>query len=220
MNEMPRRDFLRGAFWAVLVLVACPQLSPTTQYTQPPAKEYIKILEDPHRIDRLRPEKIIAALGLKSGSVVADIGSGSGLFTRPLAKTVLPRGWVFAVDIDPQLLEHVARTSREQGIANFTTILGRQNSPGLPPQSVDLVFVCDTLHHIANRQAYLSNVKAVLKPGARLAILDFVKNWPAGHESMRFTLQDLEQWIAAAGFVKTGEYSFVPDNFFHIYRAK
>ena len=65
-----------------------------------------------------------------------------------------------------------------------------------------------------------SRVKAVLKPGGRLAILDFEKNWPAGHETLRFSLQDLQQWIAAAGYRKLGEYNFIPDNFFHIYMAR
>ena len=221
MEGMARRGFLRSALWVLLAFAGAPLFSwPQTQYVQPPAKEYIPLLEDPHRIGRLQPDKIISALALKPGDVVADIGSGSGLFTRLLAKRVLPRGWVFAVDIDPELLEHVARTSREEGIANFTTILGREDSPGLPPQSVDLVFICDTLHHIQSRQAYLSNVKAVLKPGGRLAILDFEKNWPAGHETLRFSLQDLQQWIAAAGYRKLGEYNFIPDNFFHIYMAR
>ena len=133
MEGMARRGFLRSALWLLLAFAGAPLFSwPQTQYVQPPAKEYIPILEDPHRLGRLQPDKIIAALALKPGDVVADIGSGSGLFTRLLAKQVLPRGWVFAVDIDPQLLEHVARTSREQGIANFTTILEEVTPLGSP----------------------------------------------------------------------------------------
>jgi ubiquinone/menaquinone biosynthesis C-methylase UbiE len=202
-------------------LAAAPLLGwPQAQYVQPPAKEYIPLLEDPHRVGRLQPDRIIAALALKPGDVVADIGSGSGLFTRPLARQILPGGWVYAVDIDPELLEHVAKASREQGIANFSTILGRRDSPGLPPRSVDLVFICDTLHHIQSRQAYLANLKPLLKPGGRLAILDFEKNWPAGHESLRFSLQDLERWTAAAGYRKVEEHGFVPDNFFHVYMTR
>jgi predicted methyltransferase len=80
-------------------------------YRQPEAGEYIKILEDPHRIERLKPLEIIRQIGLKPGDTVADIGSGSGLFTRPMARAVAPRGIVFAVDIDGKLLEHVTRTA-------------------------------------------------------------------------------------------------------------
>ncbi len=218
MGELARRVFSRGACWVFLMLLGVPQLSrPQTQYVQPPAKEYLSILEDPHRISHLQPDKIISALALKPADVVADIGSGSGLFTRLLARKA---AWVFAVDIDPDLLRYVAKTSQEKGIENFSTILGREDSPGLPRQSVDLAFICDTLHHIKSRQAYLSNISAMLKPGGRVAILDFEKNWPAGHESLRFSMQDLQKWVAAAGLRKVGEYDFVPDDFFHIYTLR
>src|SRR5437867_3029293 len=141
----------------IAFLVAASPVVGQQPRRQPPAKEYIKILEDPHRIERLKPQEIVQSLGLKPGDVVADIGSGSGLFTRPLARTVQPGGKVYAVDIDKELLEHVEKTAKEQNIANITTIVGENDSPRLPPATVDLAFICDTLHHIENRQTYLTN---------------------------------------------------------------
>jgi len=87
-------------------------------YRQPAAPDYIKLLEDPHRIDRLKPVEIIEKIGLAPGNIVADIGSGSGLFTRPMARAVAPGGRVFAVDKD--LLRHVAETAAQEHISSLS----------------------------------------------------------------------------------------------------
>jgi ubiquinone/menaquinone biosynthesis C-methylase UbiE len=215
-----RRDFLRSAVCLTPFLAASPRISwAGAQYRQPAPKEYISILEDPHRIGRLNPDRIIKTLDLKANHVVADIGSGSGLFTRPLAKKVEARGWVYAVDIDAELLQHVGKTADEQGLENITTVLGKKDSPGLPAHSLDLVFLCDTLHHIENPPAYLSGLRRVLKPGARLALIDFAKNWPPRHESMRFSAEDLQKWTSSAGLEQISQHHFIDDNFFHIYKT-
>jgi ubiquinone/menaquinone biosynthesis C-methylase UbiE len=187
-------------------------------YHQPQAQQYIKILEDPHRIERLNPAGIIRKLELKPGYIVADIGSGSGLFTRPLAQAVQPGGHVFAVDIDAELLKHVQQTARDAAIPNITTVLAPEDSPGLESASLDVALICDTLHHIAKRQEYLTSLRSCMKPGGRVAIIDFSDEWPAGHESMRFELSDLDRWTAAAGYTKTAEFDIVPGNFFRIYQ--
>ncbi len=188
-------------------------------YHQPQAEQYIKILEDPHRIERLNPAEIIRKLDLKPGYVVADIGSGSGLFTRPLAQAVQPGGHVYAVDIDADLLKHVQRTAKAASISNITTVLAPEEAPGLAPASLDVALICDTLHHIGSRQEYLANLRSCMKPGGRVAIIDFKEDWPAGHESMRFELADLDRWTAAAGYTKAAEFDTVPGNFFRIYRV-
>jgi ubiquinone/menaquinone biosynthesis C-methylase UbiE len=203
-----------------LILLAVATLDAQQPRRQPPAKEYIKILEDPHRIERLKPQEIVQSLGLKPGDVVADIGSGSGLFTRPLARTVQPDGKVYAVDIDKELLEHVEKTAKEQDISNITIVFGENDSPRLPPMSLDLAFICDTLHHIENRQSYLANVKPSLKPGGRLVIIDFSDGWPANHDSMKYSLQDLDNWTEAAGYIKVAEFSTIPGNYYRVYKMK
>lgn len=218
-NSLSRRGFLAGLL-ALPAAAAQVSARQAERRRQPPARDYIKVLEDPHRIERLKPDEVIRTLGLKSGDVVADIGSGSGLFARPIARLVAPAGKVYAVDIDRELLEHVARTALEQGIENVTTVLGNPDGPALTPASIDLAFICDTLHHIEARAAYLASVRAALRPGGRVAIIDFSTAWPSGHESMRFSIEDLEKWTVAAGFTRTAEYSTVPGNFFHVYAAK
>jgi SAM-dependent methyltransferase len=206
----------------VMMTAAAPARQPKgqaqpKQYVQPDAGEYIKILEDPHRIERLRPAEIIRALEVKPGSIVADIGSGSGLFTRQLARAVAPGGRVYAVDIDPALLEHVRKTAAADGIANIVTVRAPEDSPNLMAASVDLAFICDTLHHIEKRQLYLTNLKKCVKPGGRVAIIDFLDGWPENHESMKFSLEDLDRWTSAAGYSKIAEHDSIEGNFFRIY---
>ena len=219
IDERPVRPSRRLFFSAFAALLAAASLGAQTPRRQPEAKEYIKILEDPHRLERLKPTEIIRTLGLKPGNVVADIGSGSGVFTRPLARTVMPGGWVYALDIDPELLQHVRTTAEAAGIANITTVYAPEDSPGLPPASLDLALMCDTLHHIEKRQLYLTNLKKCIKPGGRFAIIDFLDDWPENHQSMRFSLEDLDRWVSAAGFVKVDEYNSIQGNFFRIYKV-
>jgi 2-polyprenyl-3-methyl-5-hydroxy-6-metoxy-1,4-benzoquinol methylase len=215
LARLKRRTFLLG--FGALLAAATPAAQQPRR--QPEAKEYIKILEDPHRIERLKPAEIIRTLGLRPGNVVADIGSGSGLFTRPLARTVLPGGRVYAVDIDPELLQHVRTTAEAEGITNITTVHAPEDSPGLRPASVDLALMCDTLHHVEKRQLYLANLKKCIKPGGRFAIIDFLDEWPENHLSMKFSLEDLDRWTAAAGYEMVAEYNSVPGNFFRIYKV-
>jgi arsenite methyltransferase len=223
MSVMPSRHLCR---WFCMLLPAVvlssliSQLPAQIPPRQPPAREYIPILEDPHRIERIKPLEIIKTLGLKPGNVVADIGSGSGLFTRLMAKTILPGGTVYAVDIDGELLDHVRKTAAEQGISNIKTVLARPDSPTLPPGLLDLALICDTLHHIEKQAEYLANLRPMLKPGGRLAIIDFTDGWPENHASMKYSLQDLEKWTTSAGYVKDAEYNTIQGNFFHIYRVK
>jgi ubiquinone/menaquinone biosynthesis C-methylase UbiE len=204
------------ALLAALSVTAFAQAS----YHQPEAKEYIKILEDPHRIDRLKPLEIIRKIDLQPGYVVADIGSGSGLFTLPMAQAVLPGGKVFAVDIDEDLLKHVAERASSRNITNITTVLAPEDSPSLPRVSLDVALICDTLHHIAKREVYLANLRQCLKPGGRLIIIDFSDGWPAGHESLRYSMSDLDGWTAAAGYDKVAEYNTIEGNYFRVYRIR
>jgi len=186
---------------------------------QPEARDYIKILEDPHRVERLNPPEIVRKLALKPGQTVADIGSGSGLFTRLMAQAVQPDGHAYAVDIDPDLLRYVQQTAKAAGILNITTVLAPEDTPGLRSASVDLALICDALHHIEKRPEYLANLRACIKPGGRIAIIDFTDGWPPGHESMMFTLEDLDRWTASAGYKRIAEFDTVPGNFFRIYQV-
>lgn len=179
--------------------------------------EYVKLLESESRIGGLQVTKVIEALKVKPGERVCDLGAGSGLFTRPLAQKAGAKGVVYAVDIDPELLKHVELTAREQKLTNIKPILASETDPKLP-EPVDLIAIIDTLHHISNQAAYLKGLKKHLKPGGRIAIIDFSRNWPAGHEKMIYTVSDLDGWMTAAGFKRVEQHDFLDNNFFVVYR--
>jgi ubiquinone/menaquinone biosynthesis C-methylase UbiE len=182
-----------------------------------PAKEYIPALENPGRVERLKPDQVIALLNLKRGDVVADIGAGSGVFTRRFAQAVGPEGKVYAVDIDKELLNYNRERIEEAKLNYVEFILGEYDDPKLPPGSVDLAFICDALHHIEHRQVYLSRLHSGLKDKGRLAIIDYKTNWPPGHEPMEFSVDDLLTWTQKAGFQKSGEFDLISDAFFMIF---
>ncbi len=210
----------------IIPLLALLTVSGYAQQTQTPsgqsrggrtADEYIKLLESERRIEGLQVTNVIKTLKVKSGQRIADIGAGSGLFTRPIAQKVGDKGVVYAVDIDPALLKHVESTAQEQKLANIKTVLASETDPKLP-EPVDLIVVIDTLHHISNQAAYLKGLKKYLKPDGRIAIIDFSKDWPAGHEKMIYTVETLDGWMTAAGFKRVEKHDFLDNNFFVVYR--
>jgi len=182
------------------------------------APEYIPVLENPERVSRLKPDQVILLLHLKRGDIVADIGAGSGVFTRRLAEAVGPEGKVYAVDIDPDLLKYNRERIAEAHLKNVEFILGEYDNPKLAEGTVDLVFICDVLHHIEHRQAYLSRLHSCLKETGRLAIIDYNSNWPPGHEPMKYSVGDLLDWAGKTGFRKSMEFNLISDAFFFVFK--
>ncbi len=206
--------------WIFTILLTAITAGTVPSQTQPPrrtADEYIKVLETERRIEGLQVNKVIATLKLKPGQVVGDLGAGSGLFARPIAQHLGNKGLVYAIDIDPGLLKHIEKTAAEQKIINIKTVLGAEDDPKLPAK-VDLIIIFDTVHHISNQATYLKGLKPYLKRGGRVAIIDFSENWPAGHESMKYSLAQLEGWMKDAGFKRTEKHDFLNNNFFVIYK--
>ncbi len=177
-----------------LAILAFAQVS-HQQHPPRSADEYAKILEDPARDAWQKPHEVMQALALKSGDIVADLGAGSGYFTRLLAHHAAK---VYAVDIDAKLLEKAKASSP----TNVETILAAPDDPKLPAASVDVIFICDVLHHIENRPAYYAKLKSALKPGGRIVIVDFYKkDLPIGPPaSMKLSEKEVETELKAAGF--------------------
>ncbi|MCP5544515.1 MAG: methyltransferase [Akkermansiaceae bacterium] len=130
---------------------------------------------------------ILKACGIRPGMRVADIGAGTGLFTRMFAQAVGPDGWVYAVDIAPAFLGHIHARAKQEGQANISTILCPQDSVGLPPESIDLAFVCDVYHHFEYPRSTMASLVKAMKPGATLVVIDFIRiegvssDWVFGH---------------------------------------
>lgn len=174
---------------------------------------YIDHMETENRVERMQVDRVVETLQLAPGSVVADIGAGSGLFTRSLARE-LASGVVYAVDINPNLLTHIEKDAKQAGLANVKTVLAGERDPRLP-EPVDLIFICDVLHLLDDPEQYLRELQAHLRPGGRVAIISFVRNWPP--MSNQFSADELERWMQQAGFAPVERHDFIPDQYLAIF---
>ena len=178
------------------------------------ADEWVTTLEGPQRIATQKIDQVLSKLDLKPGMVVADIGAGSGLFSRPLAKAVAPAGKVYAVDIQQDLLDHINQRDKEENIGNVLTVLGEYDDPKLPVRNIDLGFINDVLHHIQHRAVYLKALGTYMKPGGRIAIIEMDKNDPKtphrNQPELLVAREEIRQWMSDAGFKLVQEH---PDLF-------
>jgi predicted methyltransferase len=164
-------------------------------------------------------DAILGELGLREGMAVADVGAGTGLFTLAMAERVGPEGKVYAVDVQAYFLDHIGQKARKQKLENVALVRARQDSAGLPKASVDLVLMCDSYHHVEQPAAYLASLKAALRPGGRLVIVDYIaiegqsEAWMLEH--VRATPEAFRAEIESAGFrfVKAHE-GVLKENFF------
>jgi SAM-dependent methyltransferase len=135
-------------------------------------------LERPDRENEEQPDLVIKALKLKPGQTVADIGAGTGYYTRRLAKIVGDKGTVLAVDIQPEMLQMLTNKMAEAKIANVKPILGTTTNPNLPAASVDLILMVDVYHEFDFPFEMVSSMCPALKPGGRIAFVEFRKEDP------------------------------------------
>lgn len=170
------------------------------------------------RDDWQKPERVIEALNIRPGHQVADLGAGSGYFTFRLADRVGPNGKVYAIDVDPDMTDYLSEQARATGSDNVQVVLTEPDAPSLPESGVDLVFACNVYHHIEDPRGYFAKVKTRLRPGGRLAIIDFsgegwLESW-SGHATEAGTVKaDLE----VAGYRLEQELEFLPKQIFLIF---
>lgn len=186
------------------------------------SKAYIAMLDDPARDTYQKPHEVVMSLGLEQGETIADIGAGSGYFAFRFAHHVGKSGRVYAVDINPDMIIHMNRRIRDTQAKNLITVLAAPDDPLLVDNSIDRFFMCDTWHHIQNRTRYLSLMKKMLKPGGQVIMIDFQKkDLPVGPPvEMKIAREDLIKQMQAAGFVLEKENTFLPYQYFLIFRLK
>lgn len=181
-----------------------------------PAK-FAKSFDDPARDAWQMPDKVIGALGLKAGMTVADIGAGTGYFSMRLAK-VSPGLSVYAVDIEPKMVEHLTHRAAGEKLGNVSAVLAGPSSPNLP-KPVDVVLIVDTYHHVADRVTYFRNLRKSLTASGRVAIVDFRKDSPEGPPvEFRFTAEQIETEMKQAGFTLDSKHDFLPRQHYLIFR--
>jgi SAM-dependent methyltransferase len=186
------------------------------------SKAYIAMLEDPKRDAYQKPHEVITALELKEGEVIADIGAGSGYFSFRFSHHVGEGGRVYAVDINPDMILHMNRRTRDLKLKNVVTLLSAPDDPLLPDSSIDRFFICDTWHHIERQAQYLSLIKRMLKPGGQVIMVDFQKkDLPVGPPlAMKIAREDLVRQMEENGFRLAREHTFLPYQYFLIFALK
>jgi len=175
-------------------------------------------LNSPWRARWQQPEAVIRSLALRPGDQVADLGAGGGYFTFRLADAVGSAGKVYAVDVDKDNLDYIARRAQEQGYTNVETILAKYDDPLLPEGGVDLIFTCDTYHHLGNRTDYFASATRYLRPGGRIAIIDLNgSSWFAklfGHWTPKDTIR---REMEAAGYQFNSDFDFLSRQNFQVF---
>lgn len=175
-----------------------------------------KSFDDPARDAWQMPDRVISTLALKPGQTVADIGSGTGYFSVRLAKSAAhPR--VYGADIEAGMVKYLRDRAAKDGLSNIIAIQAAADTPNLP-EPVDLILIVDTYHHIGNREAYFRRLARSLKPGGRIAIIDFRADSPEGPpKEFRFAPEKFKSEMAHAGYRLLAQYDFLPRQQFLIF---
>jgi ubiquinone/menaquinone biosynthesis C-methylase UbiE len=186
-------------------------------FENPDVKEYVGKFEVESREVFVKRKEIVTACKIKPGMAVADIGAGTGLFTRLFAKEVGDKGKVYALDIAPKFVEHIKKTSKEQGFDNVFGVVCKPDSVELPQKCIDLAFLCDTYHHFEFPFKTLASIHQALRAGGRMVVVDFKRvpgvssEWVLNH--VRAGQEVVTKEILSAGFKLVDEPKFLSENY-------
>lgn len=193
-------------------------------YMDPDWQQWVNRFETSGREVFDRRFDIVNASSVTPGMAVADIGAGTGLFTRLFSKQVGEQGKVFAVDISRPFIKNILRESHEQGLTNIKGVVNTSTDVMLDVQSIDLAFTVDTYHHFEYPQSMLVSIHKALRSGGRLIVIDFVKqpgkssNWVMGH--VRANKDKVIDEITSAGFELIEDKPLLRVNYFLEFRKK
>jgi len=159
-------------------------------------------LERSEREAEEAPEKALDAIGIQPGMIIADVGCGTGYFTRRMAKRTGPTGKVYGVDIQPRMIDSLKRNMQKEGIANVEAVLSKADDPMLPAAAIDLILMVDVYHEFATPQTMLRKMRESLKSTGRMVLLEYRKedpNVPIRFEH-KMTVEEAKAEIEAEGF--------------------
>ncbi|MCU0963355.1 MAG: class I SAM-dependent methyltransferase [Pirellulaceae bacterium] len=227
---------LRVAFSSVLLLavLAAPAVAQrksavdpkiNDSFKNPNVADFVERFEREGREIYDKREQVVAACGVREGMAVADVGAGTGLFSRLFARQTGPQGKVYAVDIAKNFVEHIVKSSQEEGLSNVVGITCKADSSELPANSVDLVFICDTYHHFEHPESTMKSIHQALRPGGILCVIDFQRiegvssEWILNH--VRAGKELVTKEIEDIGFELTDELNdMFQDNYFLKFRKR
>jgi SAM-dependent methyltransferase len=211
---------------AVLLLALASAAFPAAAAAQAPhshahgfagAEQWARVFDDPKRDAWQKPHEVIQALALKPDAVIADIGSGTGYFAVRFAHMV-PKGRVYGVDTERDMVKYLAERAKREGLGNVFAVGAAPGDPRLP-EKVDLVILVDVYHHVENRKRYFSQLRESLKPGGRLAVIDFRIDSPVGPpKAARVVPEQVKSELRQSGYALDREHGFLPNQYFLEFR--
>jgi predicted methyltransferase len=200
-------------------LTAAAQAPHTHQHSFGDAEKWSHVFDDPKRDAWQKPHQVIQALALKPDAVVADIGAGTGYFAVRLANMV-SKGRVYGVDVEPGMVKHLAERAKREKRVNLVAVAGAPDDPRLP-EKADLVLLVDVYHHIEERSRYFRRLQASLKPGGRVAIIDFRLDSPEGPpKAARVAPEKVSAELKAAGYRLAKQHGFLPNQYFLVFEPE
>ncbi len=180
-------------------------------------------LEREGREQEQRPDEVIKTMSLRDGDVVADLGCGTGYFARRMARALAPKGRVYAVDIQPEMLEIMKGLLEKEGTTNVVPVLGTADDPKLPKGGLDWILLVDVYHEFQEPKAMLAMMRQSLKPTGRVAVLEYrLEGDSAKHiraEHRMSPAQVLAEW-QPAGFRLVTRHEFLPTQHFFVFAAR
>ena len=198
---------------------AAAQSPRTHEHSFSGAEQWAHVFDDPKRDTWQKPHDVIQALALKPDAIIADVGSGTGYFAVRLANMV-PKGRVYGVDVEPDMVKYLAERAKREKRDNVVAIAGAPADPRLP-EKVDLILLVDVFHHIDDRASYFRNLRASLKPGGRIAIIDFRIDSPEGPpKAARIAPEVVSAELSEAGYSLAAEHRFLPRQYFLVFAPR
>jgi cyclopropane fatty-acyl-phospholipid synthase-like methyltransferase len=224
---MPRPRILRAAPLLALLSFALfqPRTSPAhaaqveSRKTSTPYTGDLSIFDSPGRDERLQVNRVMDILGVTAGKNVADIGAGSGWFTVRAATRVTDSGTVYAVDINPEAIRYIDNRIKKAHLPNVKTILSRSDDPLLPATAVDAVLLLKTYHEVAKPITLFTNLRASLRPGAKIGVIDRNGNGENHGVAREVVIREASE----AGYQLIEQYDFVKGDgmdYFLVFKAK
>jgi predicted methyltransferase len=232
VRRLPRALLCWTAAWSLLAMgIACEAPLPAGEQASTAKRKPAQVL--PHtgaawleregRDEQEKPEVVLAAMGLREGMTVAEIGTGTGYFARRLAKAVGPSGKVYAEDIQPEMLEILKEKAGKEGIANIIPVLGTETDPRLPKGKIDRILLVDVYHEFQQPEPMLDRIRESLAPGGTVTLVEYrAEGDSASHIKVDHRMsvdQVLAEW-RPAGFLLVNRIETLPSQHLFIFGAQ
>ena len=204
---------------AALVAPVLAQSPHSHRHSFGDAEKWAHVFDDPERDAWQKPHQVIEALALEPDAVIADIGAGTGYFAARLAN-MLPRATVYAVDVEPAMVKYLGERAKREGLSNLKPVTASPGDAKLPAR-VDLVLLVDVYHHVEERSRYFQKLAASLKPGGRVAVIDFKLDAPQGPpRNSRVPPEQVAAELDKAGYRLVAAHGFLPYQYFLVFQPK